>query len=186
MDLSLAKKWNSLGVPVIGMYLHQISSNLKFASKVEDLLGVDFDESEEKDYNCLAIFISESNIFCLDINNIGDSIKSFHKYLELNNSKISDFLYEETMNGGLHVFFHNEGFKKNSYHNDSHGIMFDLLCQGRVFTSPTSYGEQKYTFGNKSPMDLKSVDQIGKMPKFIKALVEKSHHSPRIPTPVFL
>ncbi len=186
MDLTLARKWNSLGVPVIGMYLRQISEDLKFATKAEDLSEKELEGTDEKDYNCLALFISKTNLICLDINNEDDSIPLFHEYLALNGSDISDFYYEKTMNGGLHLYFINQGFRKNLYKNDKDGIKFDLLCQGRVFTSPTSYGESSYSFGEKSPMQLNSVEQIGKMPEFLVRMVENSNHIPLVPIPVFL
>lgn len=186
MDLTLARKWNSLGVPVIGMYLHQIREDLKFATKVEDLSDKELEGADEKDYNCLALFISKTNLICLDINNEEDSIPLFHEYLKSNGADISDFYYETTMNDGLHLYFINQGFKKNLYKHDNEGIKFDLLCQGRVFTSPTSYGEGRYSFGKKTPMQLTSVDQIGKMPNFLVELVEYSHHIPLVPRPVFL
>ena len=186
MNLTLARKWNSLGIPVIGMYLHQINSGLKFASKVEDIDDEILEGSNEPDYNCLALFISESNIVCLDVANKNDSVELFQEYLKDHGFKLSDFLYENTMNGGIHIFFRDKDFKKNTYRNDNNGISFDLLCQGRVFTSPTSYGEQKYTFGEKSPLDLNSLQEIGKMPKCIKELINESHYVPKLPKPVFL
>lgn len=186
MDLTLARKWNSLGVPVIGMYLHQISEDLKFASKVEDLSDKELEDADEKDYNCLALFISMTNLICLDINNEDDSISLFHEYLKSNGADISDFYYETTMNGGLHLYFINQGFKKNLYKHDNEGIKFDLLCQGRVFTSPTSYGDCSYSFGEKTPLQLTSVEQIGEMPVFLRRVVENSNHVPLVPRPVFL
>lgn len=186
MDLTLARKWNSLGVPVIGMYLHQISEDLKFATKAEDLSDKELEGADEKDYNCLALFISKTNLICLDINNEDDSIELFHKHLRFYGADISDFYYEKTMNGGLHLYFINQGFKKNLYNNDYNGVKFDLLCQGRVFTSPTSYGDGSYSFGEKTPMQLTSVEQIGVMPVFLSRMVEMSHHVPLVPRPVFL
>jgi len=185
MNLTLAKKWNSLGIPVIGMYLHQINSGLKFASKVEDM-DEDILEGKDPDYNCLALFISESNLFCLDIANTDQSVPLFIKFLKSNGLDISDFLYETTMNGGLHLYFQNETFKKNTYRNNNNGISFDILCQGRVFTSPTSYGEHHYTFGEKNPLTLRSLQEVGKMPECIKELINEAHHVPKLPTPVFL
>jgi len=185
MNLTLARKWNSLGIPVIGMYLHQINSGLKFASKVEDI-DDDVLEGEDPDYNCLALFISESNLICLDIANTKNSISLFHKFLKSNGLQISDFFYETTMNGGLHIYFQNEEFKKNTYRNNYNGISFDILCQGRIFTSPTSYGEQKYKFGSKNPLQLESIQEIGKIPECIKSLISEAHYVPKLPTPIFL
>lgn len=186
MNLTLAKKWISLGVPVMGMYLHQISSGLKFASKVEDIDNDILENKEEPDYNCLALFISDTSLVCLDIANVGQSIPLFHSYLSDNGCTISDFLYETTMNGGLHIFFRDSTFKKNTFRNLNKGISFDILCQGRVFTEPTTYAGDGYKFGGTTPLELDSLKDIQKMPDFIKALIDESHYVPKLPKPIFL
>jgi hypothetical protein len=186
MDLTLARKWNSLGIPVMGMYLHQIDETLKFASKAEDLDAELLEEGKEKEYNCLALFISDTPMMCLDVDNVGESITLFHQLLKKNKADISDYFYETTVNGGLHLYFLNEGIRKNVFRNINEGICFDVLSQGRVFTSPTTVGDKKYRFGEKSPLQLNSIAQIGKMPDFLKDLIKTSNQSGKIPTPSYL
>ena len=186
MDLTLARKWNSLGIPVMGMYLHQIDENLKFASKAEDWDNNGLSEGQEKEYNCLALFISDSPIMCLDIDNVGESIEKFNKFMKDNNLDLSNYLYETTVNGGLHIYFLNEGIKKNSFKNRVNGIHFDVLAQGRVFTSPTTIGEKKYMFGEKSPLQLNSLGQIGKMPNAIRELIKETVNLPKFPASIYL
>ena len=186
MDLNLARKWNSLGVPVTGMRMNGSMGNLKLVEKIEDIDRNVLRSKRARDYNCLAIHITGSNMVCLDIDNIGDSIERFNEYLVSNGLDLSDFLYEKTMNGGLHLYFINEGVSRNRYAMRFQGIRFDLLSHGRVFTSPTQMGERCYQFGKKSPMELKSLSQIGKAPAAINALIQGAESVKKSPRPVFL
>jgi hypothetical protein len=173
MNLALARKWRSLGIPVMGMQLRQIDEDLKFAAKVEDLEEEELEISRSEDYNCLALFISDTPLMCLDVDNEGDSIPNFLDFLKANGSDISDFLYETTVNGSYHIYFLKDDEKSTIFKSHSDGINFDVLVNGRVFTSPTFIGTKKYRFGKRTPLQLRSLDEIGKMPDFIKSLVSK-------------
>jgi hypothetical protein len=166
--LGTANKWRDLGISTsIGKYSKEISQ-VKIIKDIRSIENIDTEEILfNNGYNVLILEISKSNIFCIDIDNVDDSIKNFHNILDLNQSVLDDFFHEKTRNGGYHLYFRSKEKHRNIIGNFYSGIRIDILLTGRVFTSPSSFNWKSYSFGKIKPDDLKSINDIMEMPEWL-------------------
>jgi hypothetical protein len=119
--------------------------------------------------NFLSLYLNNTDLICIDIDNIGNSVNNFHLLLEEKNIKINQFFVESTLHKGYHLFFRSPIKKnqKNIYGRDLGGIKYDILFFGRVFTSPSKYGNLNYSFINKGPFE---IDDLNEIPDFNNSL----------------
>ena len=110
-------------------------------------------------------------IFCVDVDNIGDSIKRFHELLEYNNDTLDNYVHEKTRHGGYHIFFYSEEKIKNIMHKDYQGIHIDVIFEGRIFTYPSSFADLSYELGTNNIGDINSLKELGKIPDWLDDLL---------------
>jgi len=170
--LETANKWKDLGVvTLIGKYVKELN-RIKIIDEPREIRNTDTDESILKDgYDVLILEISDSPIFCIDVDNVNESIKKFHELLESNNTSIDHFIYEKTRNGGYHIYFRSSERYKNIMGKSYCGIGIDILMVGRIFTSPSSFNGKKYTFGKIKLEGLNSINDIGEIPEWLDELL---------------
>ena len=110
---------------------------------------------------------------CLDIEGTPRSVEEFMEILEKNSLKIKDFLVETTMNGGLHLYFRvPKGWKMRNIYASKHGnINFDVLFNGKSFTSPSEFMGKSYKFLGRSVFALNSIGDIPEFPEELYFLI---------------
>lgn len=150
-----SKRWTELGVP-----------NSLLEIKKE--LGIRKLGKTTETPNFLSLKISDTPLVCLDIDAPESSIQSFMKILDQNGISINDLFYEKTRNNGYHFFFRGDKSGYNSFENVHLGVHYDFLTRGRVFTTPSSFKGRSYTFGEKTPFNINSLEEIPETPEWIK------------------
>lgn len=117
---------------------------------------------ESETPNFLGLSISKTCLACLDIDNIGDSIKIFTDLIDSMGIDLKDYMVEKTLHNGYHIFFRIPDAlkKRNLYGCNMDGIRYDLLYRGRVFTTPSFYKSGMYEFLYNGPFSIKSIDDI--------------------------
>ena len=163
--LETARIWKSLGVETFFYKFYGEHRQMKVYLSKKSLEEMEKDPDPALDI--LAIRITESPLFCLDIDNLGDSISNFHALLEKNGSSIEDFIYEKTRNGGYHIYFYTEEICGNIMHHDFSGVHIDVIFRGNVFTSPTHFGGKGYNWGTRSLSSLNSLKDLGEIPVWL-------------------
>jgi len=164
LDHSL--KWNSLGVKTKFGKIKKEDGCTKHVYSYLDPLKVDVKKSLDESYNLLAIDITDSNMFCVDVDNIDDSVKNFNTLLKNNNSTIDQFFYEESLNGGYHIYFNSNEKIFNVMGQWFEEIRMDLIFKDNIFTSPTYFNKKTYTFGSRSIFDINQLADFGEMPEW--------------------
>ena len=149
------ERWNYLGIPAYETEIGIEFGNKKFPSKIKS------------NPNFIYINITETNLFCLDIEGTTGSVEEFQFYLDSKGILLSDLFYEKTRNGGYHIYFrdHNK-LRKNKFGQVKGRIIYDSLSTGRIFTTPSEFKNKKYTFGNKTPFDIESINEIPIIPNW--------------------
>lgn len=169
-------KWYGLGIET---KICKIEKELGIRKLHKDSVYFSVDTAENfrekyKDYNFLGICLKDSGIMCLDIEGTPHSVDEFMGILEENSLKIKDFLVETTMNGGLHLYFRvPKGWKMRNIYASKHGnINFDVLFNGKSFTSPSEFMGKSYKFLGRSVFDLNSIGDIPEFPEELYFLIQ--------------
>jgi len=169
-------KWYSLGIDtrickiegefgIRKLHKNSVEFSIENAKKFRD---------KYSDYNFLGVCLRNSGLMCLDIEGTPRSVEEFMGILEEKSLKIGDFLVESTMNGGLHLYFRvPNGWKtKNIYDCRLGDINFDVLFNGKSFTSPSEFRGKSYKFIGRSFFSLNSVGDIPEFPQELYFLIE--------------
>lgn len=156
------ERWNYLGIPAYETEIGVEFRNRKFPPKIKS------------EPNFIYINITETDLFCLDIEGVPGSVEEFEFYLNSKGVLLNDLFYERTRNGGYHIYFrdHNK-LRRNNFGQRIGRILYDSLSVGRVFTSPSEFKNKKYTFGNKTPFDIESINEIPIIPNWVISDFEK-------------
>jgi hypothetical protein len=167
MQQHIPHHWRILGVPVYkGKWMAEqaqkkITGSAKLLESGETIGKTDL----------IYLNIDTVPIFCVDVDNIGDSIKRFHELLESNNDTLDNYVHEKTRHGGYHLFFHSEEKIKNIMHKDYQGIHIDVIFEGRLFTYPSSFVNLSYELGTKNIGEINSLADLGEIPEWLDDLL---------------
>jgi hypothetical protein len=176
MLLEVAKKWDSLGCYTIACKVVKEYGRIKLhknsISITQDILnGID---KIPEDYNFLALDLRKSGIVCLDIENNPNSVSEFCDFLVKNGRNISEFFYEASLNGGIHIYFRskNQNFERNRYDVRRNHIVFDVLYTGKAFLYPSKLGNKRYEAQTTSIYTIQTINDVEIIPKFIDDFIK--------------
>jgi len=177
--LDVAKKWNSLGCYTIAYKVDREHGRLKLHRNSLPITQNILNEEEKIPifYNFLALDLKKSSLVCIDIDNNPYSLSEFYKILGKNSRKISDFFYETSINGGIHIYFRkkNNGIERNIYEGRKNHIIFDVIYTGSVFVYPSEAEGDKYERGEISIFTINTINEIEFMPHFLERFIKNRH-----------
>jgi len=167
MQQHIPHHWRILGVPVYKGKWRAEQAQKKITGSAKLL------ESGEPIVKTDLIYLNIDTVpfFCIDVDNIGDSIKNFHRLLEVNGDTLDNYVHEKTRHGGYHIFFYSEEKIKNLMHKDYKGIHIDVIFDGRLFTYPSSFVKLSYELGTKNIGDISSLAELGEIPGWLDDLL---------------
>lgn len=168
--LESSEKWRRLGIETILIKVEAEHRSKKlYRQGIRLYEGIEI-ENIPDDFNFLAIDLNDCEIFCLDIEGTPGSVENFYSLLEKRGIDHSGFVYENTMNKGLHIYFRKNGMRiKNEHFKRMEGIDFDVLTRRRAFTSPSSFNKKEYKWINDS---FGRISSINDFPKFPESLLD--------------
>jgi hypothetical protein len=174
-----AVKWKSFGIDSFVMKVEAECGSKKLSKKFvkldsEILLSPD---NMPNDVNFFGIFLDNSGLVCLDIEHAPPgSVQNFFFFLEEVELNPDTFLMENSLNGGLHIFFRSPNLEIETKHFlEFRGIGFDFLTKGRVFTSPSFFKQKKYQWWNGGIREFESKKEIQIIPSPLLEMVQKSN-----------
>ncbi len=121
----------------------------------------------------LVINLAKSNLICLDIEGHPNSVSDFYRFLEKNRIDIASLSVERSMNNGLHIYFRNVPYIKNTHWNNIGNIHYDLI-EKRAFTCPSSFENKSYEWIYNPFENMKSREDIQNTPKWINRMASES------------
>lgn len=173
-----ALKWKSFGIDSFVMRVEAELGSKKLSKKFVKLNSemLLYKENIPSDVNFFGIFLQNSDLICLDIEHLpSGSVQNFFFFLERVGLNPDTFLIENSLNGGLHIFFRNTGTKLETKHFlQYHGIGFDVLTKDRVFTSPSFFKSKKYEWWNGGIKEFTSKEDIPIIPLPLLEMIQKS------------
>jgi hypothetical protein len=167
MQQHIPHHWRILGVPVYKSKLVAENAQKKITGFSKLLEQEDIASKQDLIY----LKIDDVPIFCVDIDNIDNSIKNFHRLLEVNGDTLDNYVHEKTRHGGYHIFFYSEEKIKNIMHKDYQGIHIDVIFEGRIFTYPSSFANLSYELGTKNIGGISSLEELREIPGWLDDLL---------------
>jgi hypothetical protein len=167
MQQHIPHHWRILGVPVYKSKWVAESKQKKITGSAQLLSQGDSIHRNDLIY----LKLENVPVFCIDVDNLGDSIQKFHDLLKLNNDSLDNYVHERTRNGGYHLFFYSEEKIKNIMHKDYRGIHIDVIFSDRVFTYPSSFIDLSYELGTRNISDVDSLEELGPIPDWLDDLL---------------
>jgi hypothetical protein len=167
-------RWYELGVTVcfghVATEMGLLKPNKVLFNSSDGNLEEAYNIDTRLDINFMAIRLSNTPIVCLDVEGKDGSDVNFIKFLEGHGVSLEDLFYEKTRNNGFHVYFRSNNKKFNSFKNFNKGVHFDVLCNGKVFTTPSCFRNKSYNFGCNNPFTINTIEDIPILPSWFDEL----------------